>query len=323
MSATPPLLMNNQPVPLSPAAGRPMPPMQQSPSLSPFSTLSPMVEQPNHAALLDVAQRIQRLPEADVVVVLAHPDDEVFISGTLYQLAQQGKRVQVVYASDGNRGRDVSGHRYTGDVLGHARQGEARDAIQRLNIEREPLILPLTDGETAAQAPLLQTLLNAVLRQTRPTTLLTFHPDNGITGHVDHKMVGTASVRAVEQLAGAGVQAPNLYFFVLGPEAYAGFRQSFPPHDPSWEFVVPYNGSVLKVFTDADTIARKSNALRQHATQFPMSDVAGFFAFNGRYPYEDFVAYQPQNQASSDLEKMTGFGRQPVDATRCRFEVHG
>ena len=75
---------------------------------------------------------------ADVLVVLAHEDDELGFSGTLAQLAQSGKGIQVVYATNGSQGMDLSGQGLSNDALGEARSTEAAQALKPLNITRRP-----------------------------------------------------------------------------------------------------------------------------------------------------------------------------------------
>ena len=42
--------------------------------------------------------------KSDVVVVIAHPDDEVFASGTLCLLAERGFKIALVCVTDGEGG---------------------------------------------------------------------------------------------------------------------------------------------------------------------------------------------------------------------------
>jgi N-acetylglucosamine malate deacetylase 2 len=60
-----------------------------------------------------------------VLVVLAHPDDETLISGTLAKLISRGCEVHVVYATSGDDGPDKTGHDLHGDTLAKLREQEA------------------------------------------------------------------------------------------------------------------------------------------------------------------------------------------------------
>src|SRR5690606_30327062 len=43
--------------------------------------------------------------QGNVLVVLAHPDDETMIAGTLVYLQSQGKKIKIAYATDGEGGK--------------------------------------------------------------------------------------------------------------------------------------------------------------------------------------------------------------------------
>ena len=72
---------------------------------------------------------------ASLLVVLAHPDDEIFHGGMLMHLSQQGVRVTLVCATNGEAGKP---HPSVGavDDLGALRVEELRLSCHRLGIER-------------------------------------------------------------------------------------------------------------------------------------------------------------------------------------------
>src|SRR3954454_15243717 len=73
--------------------------------------------------------------KADVLVVVAHEDDEVMIAGYLAKLAQdEHKRIAVVYVTNGDGGGNAVGNE-AGAALGQERQMEARRALTSIGIE--------------------------------------------------------------------------------------------------------------------------------------------------------------------------------------------
>src|SRR5579885_352697 len=73
--------------------------------------------------------------KADVLVVVAHEDDEVMIAGYLAKLAQdEHKRIGVVYVTNGDGGGNAVGNE-AGAALGQERQMEARRALASIGIE--------------------------------------------------------------------------------------------------------------------------------------------------------------------------------------------
>ncbi|MFQ3246579.1 MAG: LmbE family N-acetylglucosaminyl deacetylase [Arenicella sp.] len=64
---------------------------------------------------------IESLERADILAVFAHPDDETFASGTFTKLSASGQRIQLVYATLGDAGGDLTGQGLEGDALGRPR----------------------------------------------------------------------------------------------------------------------------------------------------------------------------------------------------------
>ncbi len=81
---------------------------------------------------------------ASLLVVLAHPDDEIFHGGILAHLSERGVRVTLVCATNGEAGKP---HPSIGavDDLGALRVEELRLSCARLGIE-EPVLLGFHDS---------------------------------------------------------------------------------------------------------------------------------------------------------------------------------
>jgi LmbE family N-acetylglucosaminyl deacetylase len=164
------------------------------------------------------AQDSSRAPEllqpdarfkADVLVVVAHEDDEVMIAGYLAKLAQdEHKRIAVVYVTNGDAGGNAVGNE-AGSALGQERQMEARRALASIGIEN---VWFMNQHDTPNQNVLFSLdhwdhghvlgALVRLMRITRPDVVLTWLPDP-VAGenHADHQ---ASSVVAVEAFDAAG-----------------------------------------------------------------------------------------------------------------------
>ncbi len=168
-------------------------------------------------ACLLTAQDIPKAPQAlqpddrykaDVLLVVAHPDDDTTIGGYLARLADQHKRVAVIYASSGDGGGDEMGNE-AGRTLGQMRILESRKALESLGIEN---VWFLGGSDTPGQNVLwaldhwnhgraLDEVVRLV-RLTRPEVILTWLPDT-VAGenHSDHQAAGVLATEAFD-LAG-------------------------------------------------------------------------------------------------------------------------
>jgi LmbE family N-acetylglucosaminyl deacetylase len=186
--------------------------------------------------------------QADVLLVVAHPDDDVMIGGYLAHIVlDEHKRVAVVFATDGDSGGNNAGIE-SGAALGDVRQLEARHALALLGIDN---VWFLHGHDTPGQDPLrsldrwghgqfLEALVRLV-RITRPGVILTWLPQS-VAGenHGDHQASG---VLAAEAFDAAG-----------DPAAFPG-QLSAPRNRTGLmnltEGLLPWQPQKLYFFTDA------------------------------------------------------------------------
>ncbi|HTM17075.1 MAG TPA: PIG-L family deacetylase [Terracidiphilus sp.] len=147
--------------------------------------------------------------KADMLVVVAHEDDEVMIAGYLAKLAQdEHKRIAVVYVTNGDGGGNAVGNE-AGAALGQERQMEARRALSSIGIEN---VWFLNQHDTPNQNVLfsldhwdhghvLEALVR-LIRITRPDVVLTWFPDP-VSGenHADHQASSVVAVEAFDAAA--------------------------------------------------------------------------------------------------------------------------
>jgi LmbE family N-acetylglucosaminyl deacetylase len=127
-----------------------------------------------------------------VSAILAHPDDETIISGTLVKLKEQGFDIVVIYVTSGDDGPDMTGRGLYGNSLAEQREMEATDALHGLGINAPPLFLRYPDGHVQEHLGSVRHDLQALLGEIKPIIVIGFGPD-GITGDWDHIATGMAT----------------------------------------------------------------------------------------------------------------------------------
>lgn len=154
--------------------------------------------------------------KADIMVVVAHPDDEgaftPYLARAVYDLH---KRVAVVYGTHGGSGGNSYGKERAG-ALAEIRELEAREACARLGITSVWFL----DGKDTASQNVLNSLANwghgenleklvRLIRLTRPDVLMTSLPGIFIgEDHGDHQAAGVLTTEAFD-LAGNPAVFPS------------------------------------------------------------------------------------------------------------------
>src|SRR5579863_410484 len=153
--------------------------------------------------------------KADILLVVAHPDDEGAATAYLARAIDEGKRVAVVYGTrGGNGGNEVGTEQASG--LAAIREIEARRANATLGITNVWFL----DGKDTAGQDVLVSLANwehgvaleqlvRLMRLTRPEVVLTFLPGTFIgEDHGDHQAAGVLATEAFD-LAGDPTAFPS------------------------------------------------------------------------------------------------------------------
>ena len=150
--------------------------------------------------------------KADVLLVVAHPDDETGVSGYLAQLLDQGKRVAAVYLTHGEAGHNNMG-RERAVSLGAVREMELRHAMTQLGVQNVWFL----EGKDTPSQDVLQSLANwrhgtnledvvRIVRLTRPNVILTWFPGIFIgENHGDHQAAGVLAVEAFDSAGDSAV----------------------------------------------------------------------------------------------------------------------
>ena len=132
--------------------------------------------------------------QGPVLVLAAHPDDEVISCGGMLAWHRSvGHRVVVAHATDGARG-DPGGRFGDGAAL---RRAEGREALTRLGVD-ELQSLGFPDGELPEHRAALSGRLRALMTAIAPRTVYSFW---FAESHRDHRALAFAMVDASDALA--------------------------------------------------------------------------------------------------------------------------
>jgi len=128
----------------------------------------------------------------NILVCIAHPDDEVFCSGTILRLADAGNNVTLVVGTLGEKGSHDPV--MTPESIAQMRKHEMDEAAIRLGI-RKVVQLGYRDGELEYASDLKETLFRLV-RSIQPDVVITFDPWKRYEIHSDHRVIGFAMIEA-------------------------------------------------------------------------------------------------------------------------------
>jgi LmbE family N-acetylglucosaminyl deacetylase len=144
--------------------------------------------------------------KADILVVVAHPDDDTAVSSYLARAVfDQHKKVAIVYCTRGDAGANVEGREHA-QSLALAREIEAREAMSFLGVTNVWFL----DGRDSATNNVLIALgvwpsgsvleeIVRIMRLTRPEVVLTWLPST-VAGenHGDHQAAAVLTTEAFD-----------------------------------------------------------------------------------------------------------------------------
>ena len=184
--------------------------------------------------------------KADILIMVAHPDDDTVVSSYLARaIFDQHKRVAVVFCTPGDSGSNSEGREHA-RALGIVREIEARRAMSALGITN---VWFLNGRDTASQDVLLSlatwpsaSILEQavrIVRVTRPEIVMTWLPSS-VAGenHGDHQASGVIATEAFDK-AGDPTVFPS--------QVTAPIRQ----FENAFEGMSPWQAQKLYYFTDA------------------------------------------------------------------------
>ena len=175
--------------------------------------------------------------KVDILVVVAHPDDEAFFTPYLVRAINDlHKRVAVIFSTRGGSGANHDA-RERGPSLANEREIEAREACARLGISKVWFL----DGKDTATQDLLDSLANwghganlesmvGLIRLTRPEVVFTHFPGVFIgENHGDHQATGVLVTEAFDLAANPIVFPSQLAGDTKQHESYLSNLQIWQP----------------------------------------------------------------------------------------------
>ena len=250
-------------------------------------------------AIASAAQEPKALPlpderyKADILLVVAHPDDEGAATPYLARALDEHKRIAVVFGTRGSSGANEAGAEQA-TALGDIREIEARNALTSLGITNVWFL----GGKDTASQNVLQSLANwdhgvsleqlvRLVRLTRAEVMLTFLPGAFIgEDHGDHQASGLLATEAFD-LAGDPASFP---------EQLAGPTKRL---EPFLENLRPWQSKKIYYFPDAD----RKDIFRGKGPDYSVKEISK----SSKQPYwrvalDSFRAHQ--TQAKSFLDKI-------------------
>src|SRR5437867_1626694 len=258
-------------------------------SLSALLMLVPM--------LASGAQQTKTLPQpderfkVDILLVVAHPDDEGAATPYLARALDEHRRIAVAFGTRGSSGANEAGAEQAA-ALGDIREIEARNALATLGFTNVWFL----GGKDTASQNVLQSLANwghgpwleqlvRLVRLTRPEVILTFLPGTFIgEDHGDHQASGVLATEAFD-LAGD----PAVF-----PEQVAGPTKRL---EPFFENLRPWQVKKIYYFPDAE----REDIFRGKGPEYSVRDISK----SSKQPYwrmalDSFRSHQTQAKSFLD-----------------------
>ncbi len=261
---------------------------------------------------LQKLQNIKKLDPADVLVVLAHPDDEVCFFGFIAKMIKQNKKtIQLVYATSGENGRDIRGllPRHSSEMK-DAREDELKRALDKLGLKRDPVILELVDGKTRTpeiQETMLPSL-QRIVQETKPKEIYSFTPE-GITRHPDHIALAEILPDVVYMHKKISRQKTRL-FNVGFPESNRRALINAAKGTPGiglFVKIIRSNQPIKPKFNIKNNIPTLIAAFREQTTQFTEDTVKALESYFKKHPHiyvsEKKIGIPPRKNVYKFTEK--------------------
>src|SRR5919206_558554 len=246
-----------------------------------------------------VAPVTDALPARRLLLVHAHPDDEVIGTGaTMAHYVAEGAHVTLVTCTLGEEGEIYLPElaqlaAAEADQLGGYRLVELAAACAALGVTDHRFLggagryrdsgmmgLPTNDHPRAFwRADLDEAAghLLEIIREVRPQVLVTYDP-NGFYGHPDHIQAHRVAMRAAELAAAEGFGPDKIYWTAMprsvlegGMEAFRGMDDN-PFADVETVDDLPFghpDDEIAARIDGTDFAQQKVAAMRAHATQIP------------------------------------------------------
>jgi LmbE family N-acetylglucosaminyl deacetylase len=212
-----------------------------------------------------------------MLVVVAHPDDETFGTGSVIaHAAAHGVEVTVCCATSGEAGEDASGTTTSRAELAAVRADELREAAALLGA-RDVVLLDFGDSDMEGEMPahalcavpvaVVADAIADVVRRVEPDVVVAFDPES-VADHRDHQRIGEATVLAFTAAAPAGAR---LYAWTLLRSAMVAWAKEMVAQGRLEKYHDMQLGrpddEVTTVVDVADVLDARHAAIAAHRTQ--------------------------------------------------------
>lgn len=208
-----------------------------------------------------VASIAGELGASSVLAVLAHPDDEISVTGLLLRASSRdGATVRSITATRGENGTPLPQVSRIED-LGTVREAELLKNGYAIGLTAQDVWDYRDGGLADADFDVYVERLVARMREWRPELVVTFWPESGFSYHPDHRTAGRAATEAVRRLRAENPDtAPRAIAYILAPrrmmQRFGGETgQLIVDNQPAPTHVMPAEGGA------------KIRAWRIHASQ--------------------------------------------------------
>lgn len=150
----------------------------------------------------------------NVLVVLAHPDDEVWwgTGAMMAKYAQEGHNVYLATLTSGQLGVTPSANVPAGPELGAVREAELRCSAVALGIN-PPIAFGYFDQGLTNSLVLDEVAkrLRKLIGELQPEVIIT-HPPDGISGHMDHRLTSAITTEVFQEQSRLEYGPSKLYY---------------------------------------------------------------------------------------------------------------
>lgn len=142
-------------------------------------------------------------PGSEILYVVAHPDDEVMIAGTIARLVEAGYKVRGLYLTLGEDG--PTGGLCPQEALADTRSGELQKALGALGVASYRTLRFRDRHLPEESRDAMLDSIRASIADGRPVAVIGFDREIGLYGHDDHVVSGRLAFEASAE-AGSGVR---------------------------------------------------------------------------------------------------------------------
>ena len=261
---------------------------------------------------------INSLKKADVLVMLAHPDDEIFFTPVLKYI-KEGKSVQFVYFAKGDKGAYKDSAPTNPDDLAEYRENELCSALKQFGVNRNPLKLSIEDDSLHLHKDELADYANRIIDKVQPDVIFSFSP-YGYTGHPDHKAVSKAAIDSMNLYNSTHKKQIEIYQPVLtNKTASIMHNYALSENSDSFDFVEEGASIDSKDIVKVDVKEFKKeilSSLQCHKSQWSDSEVKAIYNFYTNNPAEitsirsiddkNETYNNPWHKRAQDIKKLYG-----------------